>query len=109
MVPADRVGIFTTSGQLTLDFTSDKEALKRKLVGIMPRGALNKSTIECPNISYYIADQLEKEGLPIDTRRPGTPDFEVFAQETLQCIAGIRHCHRQESGNTDGKQSTKCW
>ena len=87
--PADRVGIFTTSGQLTLDFTSDKEALKRKLIGIMPRGALNKSTIECPNISYYIADQLEKEGLPIDTRRPGTPDFEVFAQETLQCMAGI--------------------
>jgi VWFA-related protein len=89
MAPPDRVGIFTTSGQLTLDFTSDKEALKRKLIGIMPRGALNKSTIECPNISYYIADQLEKEGLPIDTRRPGTPAFEVFAQETLRCMAGI--------------------
>lgn len=64
--PADRVGLFTTSGQLTLDFTSDKEALKRKLIGIVPRGALNKSTIECPNISYYVADQLAKEGLPMD-------------------------------------------
>jgi hypothetical protein len=72
--PADRVGLFTTSGQLTLDFTSDKEALKRKLIGIVPRGALNKSTIECPNISYYVADQLEKKGLPMDPRRPGTPD-----------------------------------
>jgi VWFA-related protein len=87
--PADRVGLFTTSGQLTLDFTSDKEALKRKLIGIVPRGALNKSTIECPNISYYGADQLEKEGLPMDPRRPGTPDFEVFAQETLQCMPGV--------------------
>ena len=31
MAPGDRVGIFTTSGQLTQDFTRDKETLKGKL------------------------------------------------------------------------------
>ena len=64
MAPDDRVGIFSTSGQLTQDFTSDKEALKQKLIGVMPRGMLNKSTTDCPDISYYMADQLEKEGIP---------------------------------------------
>ncbi|MGB7729369.1 MAG: VWA domain-containing protein [Candidatus Acidiferrum sp.] len=89
MAPADRVGLFSTSGQFTLDFTNDKEALKRKLLGLLPRGQLNSSTTECPNISYYMADQLEKEGWPPDPNHSGPPDFEVFVQETLRCMSGI--------------------
>jgi VWFA-related protein len=89
IAPADRVGIFTTSGQLTLDFTSDKEALKRKLIGIMPRGALNKSRTECPNISYYVADQLEKEGIPATPVEPAPQDFQIFVQEAARCMPGI--------------------
>lgn len=89
MVPADRVGIFSTSGQFTLDFTNQKEALKQKLLGLLPRGQLNSSTSECPNISYYMADRLEKEGWPPDPDHSGPPDFEVFVQETLRCAPGI--------------------
>lgn len=89
MAPADRVGIFTTSGQLTLDFTSDKEALKQKLISLIPRGMLNKGTTDCPNISYYIADQLEKEGIPATPVDPVPPDFEIFVQETARCMPGI--------------------
>ena len=89
MAPVDRVGIFSTSGQLTQDFTSDKEALKQKLMGVMPRGMLNKSTTDCPNISYYIADQLEKEGIPATSVEPSSTDFQVFLQETARCMPGI--------------------
>ncbi len=89
MAPVDRVGIFSTSGQLTQDFTSDKEALKQKLIGVMPRGMLNKSTTDCPNISYYIADQLEKEGIPATSVEPSSTDFQVFLQETARCMPGI--------------------
>jgi VWFA-related protein len=89
VTPADRVGIFTTSGQLTLDFTSDKEALKQKLIGIMPRGALNKSTTSCPDVSYYVADQVTKEGIPTDPSHGGPQGFEVLVQETLRCMPGI--------------------
>ena len=89
MASVDRVGIFSTSGQLTQDFTSDKEALKQKLIGVMPRGMLNKSTTDCPNISYYIADQLEKEGIPATSVEPSSTDFQAFLQETARCMPGI--------------------
>jgi VWFA-related protein len=89
MAPSDRVGIFSTSGELTQDFTSDKEALKQKLISLIPRGALNKSTTDCPNISYYIADQLEKEGIPATASEPAPVDFQVFVQETARCMPGI--------------------
>jgi len=48
MTPGDRIGIFSTSGQLTQDFTSDKEALKQKLLGLMPRGAMGGHITDCP-------------------------------------------------------------
>ncbi len=89
MVPADRVGMFSTSGQFTLDFTNEKETLKQKLLGLLPRGQLNSSTSACPNISYYMADRLEKEGWPPDPDHSGPPDFEVFVQETLRCAPGV--------------------
>jgi VWFA-related protein len=89
MAPADRVGIFSTSGQLTLDFTSDKEALKQKLIALIPRGMLNKSTTDCPNISYYVADQLEEEGIPATPVEPAPQDFQIFVQETALCMPGI--------------------
>ena len=89
MAPADRIGIFTTSGQLTQDFTSDKAALKQKLVGLVPRGHLSSSMGQCPNISFYIGNQLDREGMPSDPDHAGPPDFEVFVQETLRCSPGI--------------------
>src|SRR5271165_3601495 len=64
MAPGDRVGIFSTSGELTQNFTSDRELLKQKLLGLMPRGRIDRSATECPDLSYYVANQLEKEGLP---------------------------------------------
>ena len=39
--PADRVGIFTTSGLLTQDFTSDKELLKQTVLKVMSRTPVN--------------------------------------------------------------------
>jgi VWFA-related protein len=89
MAPGDRVGIFTTSGQLTQDFTSDKEVLKRKLIGLMPRGMLNNSTTECPNVSFYAADQLEREGIPSLPNEPAPVEFQIFLQETAVCMPGI--------------------
>ena len=89
MAPDDRVAIFTTSGQLTMDFTSDKEALKQKLIGLIPRGMLNKSTTECPDVSYYMADQVTREGIPTDPSHAGPQGFEVLVQETLRCMPGI--------------------
>ena len=52
--PADRVGIFTTSGVLTQDFTSDKELLKREVLKAMSRTPLNW-------VSYGMASSVTGE------------------------------------------------
>ena len=54
--PADRVGIFTTSGLLTQDFTSDKELLKQEL-GVKSRTPVNW-------VSYGMASSVTAESQP---------------------------------------------
>ncbi|MGA3176283.1 MAG: VWA domain-containing protein [Candidatus Acidiferrum sp.] len=54
--PADRVGIFTTSGLLTQDFTSDKELLKQVL-GVRSRTPVNW-------VSYGMASSVTAESHP---------------------------------------------
>jgi VWFA-related protein len=80
MYPGDRVGIFSTSGQLTQDFTSDKEVLKQKILGLMPRGALGGHITDCPDVSYYMADLIEN--------KQDSQALSVVVQETLQCMFG---------------------
>jgi VWFA-related protein len=56
----DRVGVFTTSGQVTVDFTSDRMRLKDSLLRIVPRALTGSgtSTNECPSITFYQARQI---------------------------------------------------
>ncbi len=58
--PSDRVGVFSTSGQVTVDFTSDRIRLKDSLARIVPRALMNSGTNsnECPPISFYQARQI---------------------------------------------------
>jgi VWFA-related protein len=75
--PADRVAIYSTSGQLTHNFTSDKEALKQTLLGLVPRPKFDHSNTECPDVSAYEADQYEN--------KHNSQILEVVVYETLQC------------------------
>ena len=60
LAPSDRVGIYTTSGQATQEFTDDHEALKKSLNGIVPRPvAAAPGFHDCPEVTYYQADRIE--------------------------------------------------
>jgi VWFA-related protein len=60
LAPTDRVGIFTTSGEWTQDFTGDVTLLKQKLLGITPRPKVgHRSTTDCPDVSPYMADLVQ--------------------------------------------------
>jgi VWFA-related protein len=58
--PSDRVGIFTTSGQVTIDFTSERLQLKDALLRIVPRplAGPGAGANDCPTISFYQARQI---------------------------------------------------
>jgi len=60
LAPSDRVGMYSTSGQFTQEFTSDRDALKESLLRVVPRPVAGQSGYrECPDIGYYQADQIE--------------------------------------------------
>ncbi len=80
ITPVDRVGMFSTSGQLKQDFTNDKEALKSTLLRLTPRNLSGSHTNSCPDVSYYMADQI--------SNFHDSQALSVVTYETLQCMFG---------------------
>jgi VWFA-related protein len=54
--PDDRTAVFTTSGEVALDFTADHEKLQAALRKIKSHS--NASPADCPPMSYYVADSI---------------------------------------------------
>jgi VWFA-related protein len=75
--PGDRAGIYTTSGQLTQEFTSDTGLLNQALLGVVPRAVTRSLNKECPEISYYQADLIEN--------RNDAQALAVAAEDAVQC------------------------
>ena len=76
--PGDRVGIYTTSAQGQLDFTSDKVALKKAANGISPKTATNSGLADCPNITYYMADMIQNKN--------DRQALEIATNDAMQCV-----------------------
>jgi VWFA-related protein len=62
--PTDRAAIFTTSGQNTLDFTDNRAQLHEALEKMQPRPISRPPNPGCPDISYYMADQIQNKRDP---------------------------------------------
>jgi VWFA-related protein len=77
LAASDRLAITTTSGQLTQEFTSDQEVLRKALLGIVPRPLTHHDRSDCPDISYYEADLI--------INKNDAQAFAVATDETLQC------------------------
>lgn len=75
--PSDRAAIFSTSGQTTLDFTSDRAKLQDALMRIHPKPMFAISPNDCPDISYYMADMIQNKNDQIA--------LQAEIQETIAC------------------------
>jgi VWFA-related protein len=58
MGTGDRLAIFTTSGQVQLEFTADRDKLQEALERIFPHPLTSSPTMDCPPMSYYEAYQI---------------------------------------------------
>ncbi|MGC2829582.1 MAG: VWA domain-containing protein [Candidatus Acidiferrum sp.] len=76
LAASDRVGIYSTSGQFTLEFTSDHEQLRKALLKIQPHSP-TAGTHDCPDISYYQADLIQ------NLRDPQA--LAVATEDAVQC------------------------
>jgi VWFA-related protein len=57
----DRAALYTTSGQLMIDFSEDRRPLQDGLMRLMPRGMEIGSGLECPDLSLYQADLIRNK------------------------------------------------
>ena len=79
LAPSDRVGIFSSSGQVKLSFTADREALGKTLLSVVPRAQLSSQGFhDCPDISYYQADLIEN--------RRDSQAMAAAVEDTVQCL-----------------------
>src|SRR6266404_4318151 len=78
LAPTDRVGIYSTSGQVTQEFTQDHEVLQKSLLAVVPRPLVGSGNglHDCPEVSYYQADQIEN--------RSDTQALAVATEDALQ-------------------------
>ena len=75
--PTDRAAIFTTSGRTALDYTDDRAKLNEALLRLQPQPITRRISPDCPDISYYQADQIINKHDPQATQ--------VALQEALTC------------------------
>lgn len=77
---SDRVGIYSTSGQLNQEFTDNHDLLAKALEGLQPRSP-TQGLHDCPDMSYYEADLIQNQH---DSQATN-----VAAQDYIQC-AGLQ-------------------
>lgn len=80
----DRVGIFSTSGRVTLEFTNDRAALKTTLLNLVPHPIPNRlGPVDCVRMTYarahMIAVQNDREAK------------DVTVEEAATCMAAGPH------------------
>jgi VWFA-related protein len=78
MRETDRVGIFTTSGQTTLDFTDDRDQIRSTLNLITPVSSPGPAAEDCPRITYYQADLI--------INKSDAQALQVAAEDTVICM-----------------------
>jgi VWFA-related protein len=94
----DRVAILSTSGQTTLDFTDDRDAIQATLLRLQPRPRTRMAN-DCPDISYYMADLIQNKNdasalnaatLETMSCSSMTPDQRNMAESMARSTAGIK-------------------
>jgi VWFA-related protein len=76
LAASDRVGIYSTSGQFTQEFTDDHELLRKSLLKIIPHSP-TAGIHDCPEISYYEADLIQNTSDP--------QALAIAAEDAVQC------------------------
>jgi VWFA-related protein len=59
--PGTRTAVFSTSGRVMVDFTSDRAALHAALLRLSPQSTSAPGGFECPEVDFYRGDLIENK------------------------------------------------
>jgi VWFA-related protein len=76
--PADRAAIYTSSGGLTLEFTDDRNQLRKTLEQLQRHTSTVYSPSDCPHVDFYMADLI--------VNKNDRQAFNVAVNDTLACM-----------------------
>ena len=62
--PTQRVAVYTTSGKVMLEFTSDRDEIQNAILRIRPSPLTGGGVAKCPDISYFMADLIVNKDDP---------------------------------------------
>jgi VWFA-related protein len=77
LAAGDRAAIYTFSGNPTLEFTGDRDALETAVSKLRWDPPAGRGEMQCPDVSYYIADLIIAKG--------DDQALEALAQHTAEC------------------------
>lgn len=81
LAASDRVGFYSTSGQVTTEFTQDHDALKQTLLQVVPRPTIGGAGLhDCPEISLFQADEI--------VNKSNVQAMDVATEDAVQCAFG---------------------
>jgi VWFA-related protein len=80
LAASDRVGFYSTSGQVTTEFTQDREALKQTLLQVVPRPTAGGAFHDCPEISLFQADEI--------VNKSNVQAMDIATEDAVQCAFG---------------------
>jgi VWFA-related protein len=86
MQPADRAGVFTSSGLGGLDFTNDRAKLRQALANLQPHPRTTPAENDCPPLTPYEAYLVDEQHDPIM--------LNIATWEVVACACGgdAAHC-----------------
>jgi len=76
--PTDRAAIYTTSGQIMLDFTDDRAKLSATLLRLRPRPSTLSMSHSCPEMTYYVADLI--------LNKNDEQAIDIASREAIACL-----------------------
>src|ERR1035441_4017584 len=89
LLSTDRAAIYTTSGQTIQDFTDDRALLHEALAKLRVSPISGQGLRKCPNMTYYMADQIVNKNNPIVLDAAAQDAFVCLSLPTLQMAQQI--------------------
>jgi VWFA-related protein len=80
LTPKDRASVYTTSGQVQVNFTDDKDELVAGMNRIRPTPVARSGGQGCPDVSFYQGDLIQNKNDPLA--------LQAAVQEAISC-AGL--------------------
>lgn len=84
--PGDRVGVFTSSGQVVQDFTDNRDKLAQALLRLRPRPVVPVELDPCPDITAYTAH------LMVDQNDPSAIEYATWSVIECECGGNPASC-----------------